>query len=99
MTIEEYRLIVKTIVNESTGIKAVELATQVAIKTSNHFPMQRTWDESSPSHYDIWEDALTPLIKNGEIIELEYILPGMDYRIKSIFFPRGTILKFKDGEK
>lgn len=30
------------------------------------------------------------LIKQGEIVEVEYILPHMPYRIKSFLLPKGT---------
>ena len=85
MTKEEYCETVRTIVNNSTGIKAVELATQVALKSCD---------------FDIWKDALMPLIELGEIIELEYVVPATDYRIKSIFFPKGTkLIKIKYNDK
>jgi hypothetical protein len=82
MDINEYREIIRRIVNESTGIKAVELATEVAIAMHEA-------DERATT-YDIWEDGLDPLIESGEILELEYVLQDMDYKLKSIFFPKGT---------
>ena len=82
MNINEYREIIRKMVNESTGIKAVELATRVAVAMHEV--------EERATNYDIWEDGLDPLIESGEIIELEYILPDTDWRIKSIFFPKGT---------
>jgi hypothetical protein len=35
-------------------------------------------------------EIIETLVKNGEIVELEYSLPNMNYRIKSIYFPKGT---------
>jgi hypothetical protein len=35
---------------------------------------------------------LAELVASGEIVELEFILPSMDYRMKSIYFPKGTKL-------
>ena len=37
-------------------------------------------------------DILDELVKNGDIIEVEYTLPQMDYRVKSLYFPKGTII-------
>lgn len=34
--------------------------------------------------------ALDELLKREEIVEVEYMLPDMEYRIKSIYFPKGT---------
>jgi hypothetical protein len=35
---------------------------------------------------------LAELVSSGEIVELEYILPTMTYRLKSLYFPKGTKL-------
>jgi len=35
---------------------------------------------------------LAELVALGEIVELEFILPQMEYRLKSIYFPKGTKL-------
>ena len=35
-------------------------------------------------------DILNELVKNGDIIEVEYTLPQMNYRIKSLYFPKRT---------
>jgi hypothetical protein len=47
-----------------------------------------------PSQLDNTEYVytLTNLVETGEIVELEFILPVMDYRVKSIYFPKGTKL-------
>jgi hypothetical protein len=34
--------------------------------------------------------TINKLVRNGDIIEVEYVLPQMEYRIKSIYFPKGT---------
>lgn len=34
--------------------------------------------------------VINDLVKQGEIIEIEYTLPNMDYRIKSFYLPKGT---------
>lgn len=35
-------------------------------------------------------DTLEQLVQQGKIIEVEYVLPSMNYRVKSIYFPKGT---------
>jgi len=75
MTIKET---VKEIVNKSQGLKAVELSMRVLTETK--------YDVKSEDIIKTIED----LVREGEIVELEYILPQMDYRIKSIYFPKGT---------
>jgi hypothetical protein len=35
-------------------------------------------------------DLLEELVKENKLIEIEYILPQVDYRIKSFFLPVGT---------
>ena len=32
-------------------------------------------------------------VRNGDIIEVEYILPSMTYRVKSLYFVKGTTIK------
>lgn len=90
MTKDDYRELVRNIVEESTGIKAVELATAVVWAIE---------EKERKQNYDIWKDALDPLIEAGEIVELEYVLPTMDYRIKSIFFPKGTTFEMGHNVK
>ena len=33
---------------------------------------------------------LDALVTNGEIIEIEYTVPTMNYRVKSMYFPAGS---------
>ena len=48
--------------------------------------------EINPTKWDSaqYNEALEKLIEEGEIVEICYILPHMDYRLKSIYFPKGT---------
>jgi len=60
--------------------------TELIVKISN-------WkDENPDKHSDEWKfhDVIQELIKNGDIIEVCYTLPYMDYREKSLYFPKGT---------
>lgn len=36
------------------------------------------------------QDTLQFLPDTGEIIEIEYVIPHMSYRVKSLYFPIGT---------
>jgi len=42
--------------------------------------------------------AIDEVVQDGEIIEVEYTLPtmnSMNYRVKSMYFPKGTVIKIK----
>ena len=73
--------IILEVVNRSSGIKAVDLALKVMEKVN-------------PTVFDTedFHKSFDTLIKDGEIIELEYIDPDTDYRIKSILFKKGTAI-------
>ena len=66
------------LVKDSTGIKATELIAKLA-----------THDDRYPQDEDILE-LIEQVAVAGDILELEYLVPQMDYRIKSIYFPKGT---------
>jgi hypothetical protein len=87
MTKEEYQSLIVQIVGN--GIKAVDLATRLAVQLS---------ENNIDVPYDVWTDGLVPLITSGELIEIEYVVPDVDYRIKSFLLPKGTqiYLKKKD---
>ncbi len=78
-----YRELILRKVNESTGIKGVDLCLSIM---SHNGP-------GSFNHEQYMLD-LDEILKSGEIIELEYTLPDMEYRIKSLFFPKGTSFSF-----
>lgn len=67
------------IVNNHQGIKGTELAIQVISEHLNISP-------------DDFDSALAECIKNGDIVEVEYTLPMMDYRVKSLYFPKETVI-------
>jgi hypothetical protein len=60
------------------------------------------------SHIDIDEEELCGItvqhlmqnmIDEGRLVELEYISPDMNYRVKSMFFTPGAILRVNDNSK
>lgn len=73
------------IVNESTGIKATELI--CAIDPLIIGDCRNTSEENINV-----PEVLNYMVNVGMIIELEYVIPLMPYRIKSMYFPAGTIL-------
>lgn len=66
-------------VNSHQGIKGVELVLNVM-------------GSVGPVMFDDREYMLelSRLLDSGQIVEVEYTLPTMDYRIKSLYFPKGT---------
>jgi hypothetical protein len=68
-----------TTVNSHQGIKGVELVLNVMGMVG-------------PVMFDDREYMLelSRLLDEGEIIEIEYALPTMEYRLKSLYFPKGT---------
>jgi len=76
LTHQEVKDFIKQMVNASTGIKAVELAVKIS--------------EDLYKYRSAIIGILEELVKENEIVELEYVLPEMEYRVKSIYFPKGT---------
>ena len=77
------------IVKESPGIKSAELAAKLTIKKcENNLKVEGS---------EIVK-AIDDAVKEGLILEMEYILPSMPYRIKSVYFPADTKLMFKGKE-
>lgn len=67
------------VVNNSQGVNNVDLALKVmAILNPQKFDI------------DEFSRVLTDLVISGEVLEIEYNLPTMDYRIKSFYLPKGT---------
>lgn len=74
--------LIKRVVNEHQGIKAPELVVLV-VQQCAEFPFD----------HESYDEALTELIAEGEIVEVEYTLPSMDYRVKSIYLPKDTLVE------
>jgi hypothetical protein len=74
-----YRDAILNGVNSHQGIKGVELV----IHTMGLINPLKFDDEE-------YHQTVEQLIKEEEIIELEYILPQLEYRVKSLYFPKGT---------
>lgn len=61
-------------IKENPGIKSTELAIKVA--------------EKSKVNAGEFMEIIDALVSIGEIVEIEYTMPLMKYRIKSIYFPK-----------
>jgi hypothetical protein len=80
---EEENIIV-TLVTGKTAIKGTELVTKaIGVMCANSLVTPET---------DVPE-MIDDLVARGEIMELEYVIPAMNYRIKSLYFPKGTEIK------
>ncbi len=69
-----------TTVNTRNGVNGVDLVL-------NCMGLVSPWFDDKDYMFHLAE-----LVSSGEIVELEFILPTMDYRLKSIYFPKGTKL-------
>lgn len=72
------------IVTDKQGCKATELAPLIA--------------EGYPDlvcELDKVVETIESLVASGELVEVEYILPQMTYRIKSMLFPKGTEVQLR----
>lgn len=74
MTKNEAKLLVVSKLTELQGCKATELAAVKEIACCG-YPFIQLLDE---------------LMRENEIIEIEYVLSEMNYRIKSFLLPKGT---------
>lgn len=75
MTKNEAKNIIIGMINEKQGCKATELAADLVLMNfENHKPLS----------------LLNELVQEKRIIEIEYILPQMDYRVKSFYLPIGA---------
>jgi hypothetical protein len=59
------------------GCKATELVSVPEIANCGHDPI----------------DLISTLVAEGKITEIEYTLPGMEYRLKSFYLPGGSKIK------
>lgn len=70
------------VINNAQGIKNVELSLKVM-------------DRINPVkfNFQLFLDELQKLVDDKEVIEIEYVLSNMNYRIKSFYLPKGTKCK------
>lgn len=78
---------IEKIVSEHPGIKATALATQLIEKM-----MQET-DLDSTDISDKIAAAIYTVAEEKRILEVEYVTPGTLERVKSMFFPKNTVVR------
>lgn len=81
-TLEKLTSQTLNIVRARGAVTSVELALAVS---SNMYPI------TYPGEYFI--SLLETMVRQGALVEVEYILPDMPDRVKSVFFPAGTKVK------
>lgn len=64
------------IVNENGPIKPTELVVKI----------------TTPLSGICLSEVIDELVRNGDIFEVVYQLPLMNYRVKSLLFPKGTVI-------
>lgn len=79
ITTSQLQVTIEHIVRTHYAIKNADLV----LKTIEHL---------HPSLFsrEEYEIVLLSMIQSGDILELEYVSPEIDYRIKSIYFVKGT---------
>jgi hypothetical protein len=82
MTLEE--VIIETVTTYQ-GIKATELVVRV-FESLHKMP-------EIPSSGEEVIATINELVELGDLLEIEYILPTMTYRVKSFLLPKGTIIR------
>ena len=78
MTKEQVKEAVEKLICDKQGIKAVTLA-------------------SDPEIYKVLDnecflDIMEELVKEGRVVEIEYSIPSMSYRVKSFYLPGGSVV-------
>ena len=57
----------------------------------NNFPVIRQnlklWEEGGLKEHQV------VYLEDGEIVEVEYTIPAMDYRVKSLYLPKGSVVQ------
>jgi len=75
-----YEKLILDAVNNHNSIRNVDLVLNVMSHLTTPTLM----------NYEDYEAAIEHLLSKGDIIELEVIMPQANYRVKSIYFPKGT---------
>lgn len=82
VTRKQIRTAILAHVQDVQGCKATELAAFVSLSLTGGI--------SNPQQFT---DELDALIVEGSIVEIEYTLPEMEYRVKSFLLPKGAVVK------
>lgn len=85
INLEEIKKFVVRIVEARQGIKGVELATKLAGEFF-HYNLEGT----------VITGILELLVEEGSILEIEYVLPQLEYRVKSFYLPKGSTVRIPE---
>ncbi len=85
---EKIRQEITKLVTERQGCKATELAV-AAVRTLINRVDARELDKIP--------DIIDQMIREKELLEVEFVLPMMDWRCKSFLLPKGTEVKLSKG--
>jgi len=88
MTRDEAKTLVLSKVEEIQGCKATVLAVTIA---STSEQMESLLPYPLP-------ELIEELIEEGRLIEIEYALPTMSYRIKSFLLPEGSLVRIRGAK-
>jgi hypothetical protein len=75
MTIDEAKALIVRCITDLQGCKGTELMADKEVQILSSFDVPKLLEE---------------LVNDGKICEVEYILPAMHYRAKSMYFPAET---------
>jgi hypothetical protein len=66
-----------------SAIKGADLVTHIVI---DHYTQNEPGDFSTEEILRV----IDQLVAEGELIEIEYVLPASSYKVRSMYFPKGT---------
>ena len=72
------------IVNSHQGIKGTSLGVEFVLATHKE-------GTEIPDDFDVVQ-VLEELVTAGELVEIEYAVPEMEYRVKSFYLPKGSLI-------
>lgn len=82
MTDQQLRELISSIVTHEQGCKGVELVTKVIVRA--HSSGVGAFDSQTVT------EALGRMVGQGDLVEVEYVLPEAPHRAKSFFLPKGA---------
>ena len=82
---DDFKKLIVEAVAAANGIKSTELVCHPSIIR------RAASDDGAPSVPDLIDE----LVSEGRLIEIEFVLPHMKYRIKSFLLPAGTDIKIR----
>jgi hypothetical protein len=74
LTRREAKAYILSLVQTKQGVKATELAAETALALMDH---------NVP-------ELFQELVREGQMVEVEYVLPNLERRAKSFYLPKGT---------